>query len=461
MKKIYCILLAAVTFGACESLDQEPSTSVSKTTAITSVEDLAYAVNGAYYVASGRTQLTLTGELAIYADELGPDSNVENGSGQYAQKIHERSITSNDSWNAYYYLYRAIANVNQAFEASKKFENENGVDELTAELYGIRGLFHFHLATFFAHIPTAGNPNKMGIVLSTEVYPLSYKAGRASLDETYQQIIDDLTACINSGLNKEIHDGHVNYWAALALRARAYLYWGKYDLALADAKKVITESPYALYTRDNYVSSWSADNGSEVILEYVQDDDYNAQRYAPGYHTHPDGYHEYSLTEDFYNFMKENPDDIRSEMVAWRTTETGNGKDGYYPMKYPGKTGSIVPLYANSIKVVRLSEMYLIAAEASLKSSSAKDAADWLNALRRNRIAGYEDVDTTDIDDIIDERRKELFAEGQIAFDYWRNGKSFRCGARDFGPESNLNILPIPKEEIDVNGGLLQQNPGY
>lgn len=461
MKKIFYVLLSAAVLNACESLDQEPSNSVSNETAITSVEDLSFAVNGAYYLGTGRRALTLTGELAIYADELGPDSNVENGSGQYAQKIHERSITANDSWNAYYYLYRAIANINEALESAKKFGDEKGVAELTAELYGLRGLFHFHLATFFAHIPTAGNANNMGIVLSTEVYPLSYKAGRASLDETYQQIVKDLTTCIDSGLNKDIRDGHVNYWAALALRARAYLYWGKNDLALADASKVIAESPYSLYTRENYLSVWSADNGSEVILEYVQDDDYNAQRYAPGYHTHPDGYHEYSVTVDFYNFMQENPDDIRSAMVAWRKTETGTGKESYYPLKYPGKVGSNVPLYANSIKIVRLSEMYLIAAEAALKTGSVEKATGWLNVLRRNRIAGYEDIASTDIDDIIDERRRELFAEGQIAFDFWRNGKTFRSGARDFGPDNNYNVLPIPKKEIDVNGGLLKQNPGY
>ena len=268
----------------------------------------------------------------------------------------------------------AIANINKAIEKAKKLEDQDAAAPLVAELIGMRGLFHFHLATFFAPIPTSGSSNTMGIVLSTEVYPLDYHGARATLEKTYQTIIEDLTTYINAGVNKEPYDGHLNYWAALAIRARAYLYWGKNAEALADAKKVIEEGPYTLYTRENYVSVWTGDEGSEIILQYVQSDDYNAQRYAPGYYTHPDGYTEYLVTKDFFDFMQENPKDIRSQMVAWRESENGKGTPGYFPMKYPGKKGSATPLYSHSIKVVRLAEMYLIAAEASFKTSGAAAA---------------------------------------------------------------------------------------
>ena len=462
MKKIFFYALLAVgALTACQKLDQEPSTAISAETAIQTVDDLSYAVNGAYYLATAGAQFTLASELAIYADELGPDSQVVKGSGQYAQKIHERSITAQDSWNAYAYLYRALANINKAIQKSEVIEDQEACKPYLAELVGMRGLFHFHLATFFAPIPTSGSSNKLGIVLSTEVFPLDYKGPRASLDETYTQIVKDLTEYINSGYNKEVYNGHLNYWAALAIRARVYLYWGKYAEALADAKAVINGSPYKLYTRENYVSVWTGDEGSEIILQYAQDDDYNAQRYAPGYYTHPDGYTEYLVTDEFFEFMKSNPKDIRSQMVAYRNTESGNGQPGNYPMKYPGKKGSQVPLYSHSIKVVRLSEMYLIAAEAALKTSGASDAVGYLNTLRKNRIEDYENATTTDIDDILNERRKELFAEGQIAFDFWRNGKSVVSGPTTYKPDDYRNVLPIPKEELDYCGDVLQQNPGY
>lgn len=462
MKKIFYTILAVGVLGACQPLNQEPSTSITADTAIESVTDLANAVNGAYYLATYGTQMTLASELAIYADELGPDSKVEKGSGQFAQRIHERSVTSNDSWNAYAYLYRAIANINKAIVKGKALEDQDAAAPYIAELIGLRGLFHFHLATFFAPIPTSGSSNTMGIIYADEVYPLDYIGERATLNDTYQKIVKDLTTYIETGFNKEMGNGHLNYWAALAIRARAYLYWGKNVEALADAKEVIEHSPYTLYGIDNYASVWSGDEGSEIILQYLQDDDYNAQRYAPGYYTHPDGYTEYLVTDEFYAFMQENPKDVRSKMVAYRDTETGKGNPGYFPMKYPGKKGSNVPLYSHSIKVVRLSEMYLIAAEATLKSTQdASKAVSYLNTLRKNRIEDYADAATTSIDDIINERRKELFAEGQIAFDFWRNGKSITVNAKTYAPTANENVLPIPKEEIDLGKGKVKQNPGY
>ena len=461
MKKIIYITLVAAIMGACSTLEQEPTTSVSTSTAITSVDDLAYAVNGAYYIATYGGQMSVSAEMALYGDVIGPDSDVKNGSGQYCQKLHERSVTSKDSYNTYYYLYKGIANINKALEAAEELEDASK-EKYIAELYGMRGLFHFQLATFYAPIPTSGSSNTMGIVLATDVYDITYTAGRASLDDTYEQIIKDLTTCINSSaVETKVNDGHVNKWAALALRARAYLYWGKYSEALADAKNVIDNSPYTLYTIDNYVASWTTQDGcSEMIMQYLTDDEYNAQRYAPGYYTHPDGYTEYLLTESFYNFMQEDPNDIRSKMAAWRETENGKGTDGYYTMKYPGKSGASVPLYNNNIKVCRLSEMYLIAAEASLKTTGASAAVGYLNTLRKNRITGYTDATTTDINDIINERRKELFGEGQIAFDYWRNGKSFMSGPATYGPTNDYNVLPIPQDEIDVCGDILKQNPG-
>ena len=147
----YTCILAAALLPSCNALDQSPSTSVTTDTAITSVDDLANAVNGAYYVATYGTMLTVASELAIYADLVGPDSYQPASSGQNASRLAQFSMTPNDTYNAYYYLYAAIASINNALDKAAQMEDQEAAAPYIAELYAMRGLFHFHLATCFAH----------------------------------------------------------------------------------------------------------------------------------------------------------------------------------------------------------------------------------------------------------------------------------------------------------------------
>ena len=446
--------------AACDALDQDPSTAVTVDTAITSVDDLANAVNGAYYVATYGTTLTVASEMAIYADLIGPDSYQPASSGQNASRMSQFSLTANDTYNAYYYLYAAIASINNALEKAALLENQEAAAPYVAELYAMRGLFHFHLATYFAPIPTSYNPNQMGIVLADRVFDVNYIGERASLEDTYEFIINDFTKAVDSGLNKDMNTGHMNYWAALALRARANLYAGNWQAALDDAEELINGSPYRLYTIDNYMKSWSQEGADEVVMEYLQTDTYNPQRYAPGYYASPRGYSEYGVSPEFYAWMQEDPLDVRSQAVADYSVAPSGDPDynaGYYPLKYPGNAGASVPAYTTNVKVFRLSEAVLIAAEAAYRTGA--DATFYINMLRRNRIQGYEDVSSANMVDILNERRKELFGEGQIAFDYWRNGLTVVKEGVSVGPQDGRTVLQIPKEEIDLAKGKLKQNP--
>ena len=462
MKKTIYIIAAGLIIGSCEALDQSPSTSVTTDTAITSVADLSNAVNGAYYVATYGTMLTMASELAIYADLTGPDSYQPSSSGQNASRIAQFSLTPADTYNIYYYLYAALANVNNAIEKGKMLVDSQGAAPYIAELYTLRGMYHLHLAVLFAPIPTSGSSNRMGLVLSDKVFDIGYIGERASLDDTYAFIVNDLTNAIETGLNKDRKTGHANYWTALGMRARAYLYWGKYEEALADCKEIIAQSPYTLYEIGDYAGVWSVQGASEMIMEYLQTDTYNAQRYAPGYYTSPKGYSEYGVNRGFYEWLTSDMNDVRGSMVAEFNVIPEGESDyhpGYYPLKYPGNSGTSVPMYVNNIKVMRLSEIYLIAAEAALKTGG--DAVSYINTLRSNRIKGYRNVDSLTLQEILDERRKELFAEGHIAFDFWRNGMSVNTSLGEIGPNDYRTVLPLPEEEINMAKGKLTQNPGY
>ena len=244
MKKIYLVfgLIAGLTLSSCE-LDTLPSTSLGEEIAINSESDLKNAVNGIGYIVS-EERMTYGAEYGIYADLLTNEFKIVDDYGQ-SSRIALYTLSENDELPeyAYCYFYKAIANCNKALELSANLEETANLKNLQGQLYAWRGLLHFDLARMFAHLPTTVsdvNAVNSGIVLSTEVYQPDYKGERATLKKTYDQIITDLTKAM-SLMDKATDNGtgYFNYYAALALRARANLYAGNYTEALNDAKEVI------------------------------------------------------------------------------------------------------------------------------------------------------------------------------------------------------------------------------
>ena len=461
MKKLYITLglVAGIAMTSCSDfLDKEPSTALPVDEAITSVEDLQYALNGVTYYLTVN-QMSYPSEFGVYADLLTNEFTVVDNYG-HSSPISYYTITKFDelATNPYEVFYKSIANANKALETSAGMTGDE-VMNLQGQLYAWRGLLHFDLARLYAHIPsTVANtsaPNS-GIPLADQVFDPEYKPTRATLAETYNMVISDLTQAINM-LDDNNGVGYMNKWAAQALRARAYLYMGDYANALADANAVINSGNYTLYTPANYVSVWGSEGTSESILELLITSTYNVQRYSLGYYTDESGYPEVGLNPagNLFTYLVDHPEDIRSTMIKDQTNSST--APGYYPAKYPGR-GS---LYVNNPKIIRLSEVYLIAAEASFHLTGGAAAAPFINEIEKNRVEGYTDVESVTIDDIIFEYTKELFAENQIAFAYWRNGKSVTNQQGELIPASHQRaILPIPQREIDMNSAL-EQNDGY
>ncbi len=90
-----------------------------------------------------------------------------------------------------------------------------------------------------------------------------------------------------------------------------------------------------------------------------------------GYYTDPTGYAEAGMSDSFVADFVKNPayaKDIRVSEAMIAEEDDGTGKNkAYYTQKYPGRDGQI---YVNNAKVFRLSEVYLIAAEAALKTNN-------------------------------------------------------------------------------------------
>jgi hypothetical protein len=470
MRKIYIIytVIVSVVLTACSDfLEESPSTGLPSGEAITSLVDLRNAVNGvAYFLSTNNSdvnvRMTYVSDYGIYADLKGADFKALSNN-NHAGPLSRYTITKYDeiSYYGYFFHYKALANVNMALEAAQNLivseSEKTEYDNYVGELYAWRALLHFELARIYCNAPTSSadvNAANSGIVLSTETYPPGYRAARATLKETYNQILEDFKTALPL-LSKDISGGRINYWAALALRARVYLYNGNYGEALSDAKAIIDSTDYELYSIDDYTKVWSQTYTSESLFELTVTSLYNPQRNSLGYYCSSEGYGECAFVEggELLNYLKANPDDVRSKLAVRQE----GVNPGIYPLKYPGRDGSI---YANSPKVIRLADVYLIAAEAALKEG--EDAVSYVNTLRKNRITGYTDVPAITLDEILFERRIELFAENSMAFDYWRNKMSvINPNVGEVKYNDYRVILPIPQDEIDLAPGILIQNPSY
>lgn len=467
MSKIYISILAlGLSVSACDTFDKVPSAEWPSEDAISTIEDLEYAVNGVYESQTSsidngtNPRGSYAGDFTLYADMKGSDFQCI-GKNNQATDVSKYQATKNssDASNFYRRFYLSLARINKIFDGIEKAGlSGEVVDAYEGELYALRAMFHFDLARLFAKLPSNAQDSDLGIVLSTQVYESGYIGERATVAQTYEMILADLKTALEKLPETESKVlGHLNYWGARALRARVYLYMNKNVEALTDAQYVIEHSPYQLLSRNEYVGSWVKEGSNESIFEIMVTSLYNAQRNSLGYYTHAEGYAEAGITDSFKEFLQTRPDDIRSTLIVEETDTDGKTNKGWYIQKYPGRDGQI---YVNNPKVIRLSEVYLIAAEAAQKTGG--DAAKYINELRKNRIQGYTDVAAVTLDEILTERRLELYGEGHSAWDCWRNRLSVNnAAAKEVKYDDYRTIMPIPVSEINVSKGKLIQNEGY
>lgn len=123
----------------------------------------------------------------------------------------------------------------------------------------------------------------------------------------------------------------------------------------------------------------------------------------------------------------------------------------------------------------RLSETYLLRAEAYIKLGNKDKAAADINVVRRRAHAKVVEPAKVDIDYLLDERMRELGIEEKRRLTLMRMGKLYnrvmKCNPYYADPKTNgdgvgmqktYEVWPIPQSAIEANNGaVLEQNPGY
>jgi hypothetical protein len=291
--------------------------------------------------------------------------------------------------------------------------------------------------------------------------------------------------------------------ARMYLNAQVYTGTARYSDAITYASKVIGAG-YTL--KDDYAGLFLADNNKnnpEVILSINYDgltnQSYGGMCYimnASFIVTRDDvpgvNFREYygmggnggwfgnrtrkELPERF------NANDKRRLFVGTKTSvdDVGNFMDGLGVSKFRNvtSTGAYGSNYNEAFPdtdfpLFRLAEIYFIYAEAVLRGGTGGNSSDALTYMNKIRERAFGDTahnfSSLTLNDILDERSRELYWEGFRRTDLIRYGLytssthlwQWKGGEKDgVGVSSDLNLFPIPASDLMANPNL-KQNNGY
>lgn len=476
---------------------------------------------------------------SIFTDEAGI-GYANGGQGitdEYVFFVNPGSDAPNAIWITNYF---ALARANRVIAFADNITPADAADaqliqRLKADALVIRAFAHLRIMAYFS--PDLKNDSALAGILSNRIITTSEtNLQRTTNGVFYQQIHSDLDAALaiyaSVGPNPSITGIAKTYYAsdvlAKALKARAYSYKGDYTNAEIWANDVINTSGISLANTTEYTRIFWTDNeaaNTEVIFRLKRTPVQNGQ--GVNMHNGWCSVRPNAAGSPFYEvsralFNKLNPSNIPSQsspanggwpltgpikdvrfrtLVAPSSTVAPNwdsstinylDADRLIIQKYGG-VGSGTSTFAstaangnsNDYKLVRLSEMYFIRAEARANANDLTGAAAALEAVldARNAVDMPAPVfanATQAWAEILNQRRLEFCFEGYRYIDLKRLASLANFTALDRHPQdyssnstnypganpANLPMnsykfaLPIPTSETNTNN-VITQNPGY
>ncbi|MDX3914536.1 MULTISPECIES: RagB/SusD family nutrient uptake outer membrane protein [Olivibacter] len=408
------------------------------------------AMAGVYSQIMGANLHLASGGLSVYMG-LAADELLNTAPNTVADAFAQNALTSNLStiganfWNSSYNLIYHLNTIIEGLSDNSRL-TEQARTELLAEAKLLRAFYFFYLVNLFGDIP---------IPISSD-FRFNAKLSRASSNDVYELILDDLTYAA-SNLNNNHIGAYPSAMAAKAMLARVHLYREEFEAAFQLSNEVIESRRFEL----DSTSGVFLDNSPETIwaMKPLQGNPRNTVEgnvFIPASATARPNYTLYEGLVISYD----EKDRRKRDWIGERTI----GEETYhYPYKYKLRDGS---RYEENNIIIRLAEMYLIRAESLVRTGNLMAAATDLNIVRHR--AGIDPIDATNfsaeqmINEILNERKRELFAEwAHRWFDLKRTNRidqvlgTLKPTWRSFAAQ-----LPIPLTEINRNPQL-KQNEGY
>lgn len=490
MKSFIKIGLAALAFTFTGCLDKYPDNAILDGEAIETVSDANQAVIGIY--SAYKSSALYSGYLTLLPDiQADLVYAVEGFSNTYGDTWRWEILANNREIEAVYAsLYSIIGRCNYFFENVEKMEptltDDEQIDELQdlkGEVYFARALAYSELIKCFckAYEPATADED-LGVVLISSYYHPE-RMIRSSIKKSYEFVLSDLKNALELVTLEDTNNSpYITKSAVKALMARVYLYMQDWENARDFATEVIEDKYLALssasekFTTDQsyYQYMWNYDAGYEIIWKIG----FTPTSYGGALGRVFLNYDYISYKPDYVpgNWALELYDakDLRAQsFFAQKTTGYAHGLTCPLLIKYNGNADFLKQniLHVNMPKVFRLSEQYLIRAEANCRLEKYGLAADDITDLRAARYSTYSRASISKdnwLDVISEERVRELFMEGFRLHDLKRWHKGFERKAQLHTVEAGntlkveadnpLFVWPIPQHELDAPGSEIQPN---
>lgn len=492
IRKIGLVLPLVFAMGACQELEQEVLDGVT-------AEDVANSKNpnliavlkaSAYarIVGSWGGHNSIWSIHEVSSDEMAiPQKGADWEDGGLWLRMHRHTWQPSDeafnnSWN---YCYTAVGEINNLLIQYPE------VEALGAELKVLRALVYLWLIDSFGNVPivteesTGGNPTNN---TRTEVFTFienSILENINLLPETSSKYtlnkISAKAILAKLYLNAQVYTGTPR-WADAERLADEVINSGQYSLTsnffanFSERNSGSTENILTLPYDQNNAGGF---NLPQMTLHYLSQNTYNLQEQP---------WNGYASLEEFYNSFDNNDVRKNSFLVGPQFASDGtrlndisaepNDPDGP-PLTFTPQINQLAPnafrqagarvgkfefalgaasSLNNDYPLIRLGDIILIKAEAALRQGKTAIALAAANQIRTR--AGMPAYTTLTLDELYNERGREMFAEASRRTDAIRFGKWNLPWWEKQASQPFRALFPIPLQQINANPNL-RQNPGY
>lgn len=259
MKKYLSIIAAALLMGSFSScsdfLDRYPLEELSDESFWKTEKDAEMAVSNLYNVLP-----TWDVDEAINSDDA--VHGIKWAAGNQSKGVYD---PSDYGWSG---EYGYIRQANLILEKIQEMDlSEDAYKKLEGQARFFRAYTYFTLIRSFGAVPYIDKPLEL-----TDVENIT----RTPKDEVYAKVMEDFDIAIaNLPVQwDETNSGRITKGAAMAMKARAALYYNNWETAMTEAKNVMDLGQYELYDKDNtgrYKELfWEVADGCDEFILSVQ-----------------------------------------------------------------------------------------------------------------------------------------------------------------------------------------------